>query len=107
MNVATKPWYVTFAGTPAKEIWNGDWIALVCSSIWPAGMDGVTGPNPTPYKMIVWPGWARAVGTAEVRPGGRIKVTPSGRSAATYWPAFVLNADGASKPGSSGFTFTM
>src|SRR5271155_4925656 len=94
------------AGTPPNRKFKGVVTVLLCCTIWPAGIAGDTGPNPTPYITMVSPGWAGRVFTPAIEPVGSAS-DPSESIAQTYWAPLRFVRAGAYSPGSSGLTVTV
>src|SRR5579862_2559937 len=90
---------ILVTGTPPMDIAK-DGRALACSTSWPAGTFGVTGPKPMPYSTISSLALAGREVTPAIAPTGRTKV-PSANSATTYCVPPTLNNGGASSPGST------
>src|ERR1017187_1501287 len=88
------------------DILKDDVSVLACCTSWPAGIFGVTGPKPMPYRTISSPGWAGREVRPAIAPSGRT-YGPSANSATTYWKPPILNDGGASNPGCTAFTLML
>src|ERR1700683_4299466 len=106
MVLGASPAYITVAGAPPMDIWKPG-SELLSLTIWPAGILGVTGPHPTPYRGTISPGVPRREVMPATSPGGIAYVAPSENSAPTYWNPPTLNDGGANMPGCSALTITV
>lgn len=59
------------AGVPPMEMLKLIASILACCTSWPAGMFGVTGPKPRPYRVMMSPGTAGREVSPAMAPTGR------------------------------------